>query len=104
MNKTQKHIKACQAYKKAYASKHGWLQCEHCGATRPFRFDVHHIYSTGRYPNHPEIDKPRNLYLVCNICHDGFHLRIKSRVDEFKAAFVKLEKDRSLKKLFGVEQ
>ena len=94
-------IKACEKYRKAFVDKYGYPFCEHCGKSRTeIGWSVHHIYSAARYPGHKELHNPRNLVLLCNACHDGFHFKIANNTDEFKAAFEKLEHERGLKKLF----
>ena len=103
MNKQAKHNAATAKYKKKFIDKYGFPFCENCGVNKTFIWSVHHIFSAGQHPGHKELHSPRNMILLCNECHDGIHLKIADRVDEFREIKEKLIKDRGLNKLFGVE-
>jgi predicted HNH restriction endonuclease len=92
---TAKHLQACSKYKKAYLDSHGYLSCEVCGRSNAFRYNVHHIIYASRAPRHPQLHNPRNLILVCDACHEGFHS------GKLKDMYLELEKFRGLKELFG---
>ena len=94
---TGKHLRACSKYRKWFFEKYGYLFCEHCkvNANGTPKFEVHHIYYASLYPKHKELHNPKNLILLCIRCHNDFHSS-KNKED-----FLKLEKERELKKLFA---
>lgn len=91
-----KHLAACRKYKEAFQKNHGCIFCEVCGEASSIQFSAHHIYYASRFPRHPNLHDFRNLILVCLNCHTKFH------AEKYKDIFKKLEKERGLKELFGV--
>lgn len=91
---TRAHIGACVKYKKEYLKEHSYLSCEVCCVNQAFKFEVHHLYYASKHPNHPNLHNFRNLILICDDCHRGFHGQ------KLKSVFRKLETERGLKELF----
>lgn len=94
---TSKHLRACSAYKKKYLESHDFLQCEVCGVNQngTQKFETHHIYFASLWPKHEELHNFKNLILVCIKCHNEFHSgEMRSQI------FLKLERQRGLKRLF----
>ena len=101
-NKSAEHKKACEKYRQEFVKQNGFPFCENCGKSRTeIGWSVHHIMSAGQYPGYKELHNDRNMILLCNTCHDGFHYKIASRIDEFKAAKERLVKERGLLELFS---
>lgn len=99
-NKQLEYKKAAEKYRKSVEKKHGFPICECCGSTRPMYWSVHHIMRKSQYPDHEHLNNSRNLILLCNICHDGLHLLIGGRIDEFKMKEIVLIRERKLDELF----
>ena len=78
--------------------KHDYPFCENCGVNQngTMKFETHHIYFASRCPRHKELHNPKNLILLCIGCHNDFHA--SKRKEDFK----RIEKKRSLKKLFNL--
>lgn len=97
MSKTQRHIKACSDYKKAFEKEHGYLFCECCevNAFGTPKHSTHHIYFASSYPDHSELHNILNLILLCQECHETMH---KNKHNNY---FKQLEKERGLKQLFN---
>ena len=96
------HKKACAEYRKEFYNKYGFLFCENCKIVNAVKFEVHHIFSAGQKPKHPELHNPFNLILLCNECHDGFHLKLGGREQEFRDKKESLIIERGLKELFDI--
>lgn len=92
----QKHLNACARYHRHFLKKNSYKFCEVCGVNQngTMQFQVHHIYTASRYPNHKELHNFKNLILLCIECHQKFHAY------KYKDKFLELEKQRGLKKLF----
>jgi hypothetical protein len=92
----QKHLNACARYHKHFLKKNGYKFCEVCGVNQngTMQFQVHHIYTASRHPDHEELHNFKNLILLCLECHQKFHAY------KYKDKFLELEKQRGLKKLF----
>jgi len=98
-NKRLEYKKAAENYIR-YLEKQGKpIACENCKSTNCLT--VHHIMKKSKYRNNEYINDPINLLLVCNLCHDGFELRIKQRINEFKALTARLISERGLEELFS---
>lgn len=93
-----KHLSACQKYKKNFIEMNGYKFCELCKVNQNGtpQFQVHHIYFASRFPKNKELHNFKNLILLCLRCHQQFHNG--RNYDEY---FVRLEKERGLKKLFN---
>jgi len=102
-NKQAEHNRATSKYKDAFIKYKGFPFCENCGINRTLKWSVHHIFSAGQHPGHVELHNPRNLILLCNECHDGIHLKVADKIDEFREVKNRLIKDRGLNKLFRIE-
>lgn len=95
MSTASKHAKACKDFKKHWVDTHLYPYCEVCfRADLPL--DAHHIYYASRFPKHPQLHNFKNMILVCRGCHAKFH------GGDYKDIFIKIEKERGLKELFGV--
>jgi hypothetical protein len=92
----QKHLNACARYHKYFLKKNGYKFCEVCGVNQngTMQFQVHHLYTASRKPNHKELHNFKNLILLCLECHQKFHAY------KLKEKFAELEKERGLKLLF----
>ena len=101
-NRSQLHKAACRKYKEKFFDKYGFLFCESCKVSNSMLFEVHHILSAGQFPKHPELHNDMNLILLCGNCHDGFHLKIKGREQEFRDKKESLIIQRGLKELFDI--
>ena len=98
-NKTAyKHLNECRRYKNEFIKTWGYQFCEVCSVNTngTSRFEVHHIYFASRVPKHKNLHDNRNMIHICKECHLKFH-----NGDEYKSVFLKLEKERGLKELFG---
>lgn len=91
------HLRACSKYRKSFLEKNNYLFCEVCGVNENGtpKFEVHHIYYASLYPKHAHLHDFANLILVCIGCHNKFHS------STYKNEFLKIERERGLKELFG---
>ena len=97
-NKRLEYKKASDNYIRLLEKQGKPIACENCGSTNGLT--VHHIMKKSKYRNNDYINDPANLLLVCTVCHDGFELRLKDRIYEFKTKTARLISERGLEELF----
>ena len=97
-NRRLEYKQAAEKYIESLKKSGKRIACENCGLTNCLT--VHHIMKKSHHRNNENINDPRNLYLVCSDCHDGFELRLKGREIEFKTKTDRLMSDRGLDELF----
>jgi len=72
---------------------YGYHFCEKCSRSGGFMFlEWHHIIFRSEAPDHDMLHSKKNLILVCDVCHRGFH-NVKTSRDY-------LIKERGLLELF----
>jgi len=91
----RRHNFVCQQFRKVFIEERDFAYCEVCETSNYPIFDTHHIYYASRQPNNEFLHHPKNLILVCRVCHKKFHS------GEYKDTFEKIEKERGLKALFA---
>ena len=70
-----------EGLKEKMFNEYGYIYCQNCFTTSSYKYEIHHIIYRSELPKHKELNNPRNLIILCELCHKWFHNKKTRRND-----------------------